>query len=73
VGSTLVVVSALAERDIFAISRANVPFVLTLVGVLLLVIFVPGVGALWPDGQRSEEGLTDRPIGDLSLFCCTAT
>lgn len=41
VGSTLFVVSAIAQRDIFAISRANIPFVLTLVAVLVLVIFVP--------------------------------
>lgn len=43
VGSTLFVVSAIAQRDIFAVSCANIPFVMTLVFVLLVSIFVPQV------------------------------
>ncbi|WP_239025101.1 TRAP transporter large permease [Rhodoligotrophos defluvii] len=43
VGSTLFVVSAIAGRDIFAVSRANIPFVMTLVFVLLVVIFLPQI------------------------------
>jgi C4-dicarboxylate transporter DctM subunit len=43
VGSTLFVVSAIARRDIFSVSRANIPFVLALVGVLVLVIGFPAI------------------------------
>lgn len=43
VGSTLFVVSAIAERSIFAVSRANVPFVLAILAVLVLVILWPPV------------------------------
>ena len=49
VGSTLFVVSAIAKRDIFAISRANIPFVLALVSVLLAVILVPEITFLLPE------------------------
>lgn len=41
VGSTLFVVSAIAQRNIFAVSAANLPFVLTLVAALGLVILIP--------------------------------
>jgi len=48
VGSTLFVVSAIAERDILSVSRANIPFILALIGVLLLVILAPGVVLFLP-------------------------
>jgi C4-dicarboxylate transporter DctM subunit len=41
VGSTLFVVSAISGRNIFAIARANIPLVLTIVFVLTLVLFFP--------------------------------
>ena len=41
VGSTLFVVSAISGRNIFAIARANIPLVLTIVSVLAIVIVFP--------------------------------
>jgi len=41
VGSTLFVVSALTGKDIFAVSRANLPFIIAMVALLALVLFVP--------------------------------
>lgn len=49
VGSTLFVVSAIAERDIFAVSRANIPFVLAILAVLVLVILWPGLVFMLPE------------------------
>lgn len=49
VGSTLFVVSAISQRNIFAISRANIPFILALVAILLLVIFFPQIVTVLPD------------------------
>jgi len=46
VGSTLFVVSAISGRDIFAIARVNIPFVLSIALILVLVIFFPSL-ALW--------------------------
>lgn len=46
VGSVLFVVSAISRRDIFAVSRANVPFVMAMVFVLAVVIVFPDV-VLW--------------------------
>lgn len=46
VGSTLFVVSALTRLDVFVVSRANIPFVLALVFVLMLVLFIPEL-SLW--------------------------
>ncbi len=48
VGSTLFVVSAISERNIFTIARANIPFVLTIAFVLVVVIFFPEVVAWLP-------------------------
>ncbi len=48
VGSTLFVVSAISERNIFTIARANIPFVLTIAFVLVVVIFFPEVMAWLP-------------------------
>jgi tripartite ATP-independent transporter DctM subunit len=41
VGSTLFVVSALTGKDIFAITRANLPFIAAMVALLALILFVP--------------------------------
>ena len=41
VGSTLFVVSALTGKNIFAITRANLPFIAVMVALLLFVLFVP--------------------------------
>lgn len=41
VGSTLFVVSALTGKDIFAITRANLPFIAAMIALLALVLFVP--------------------------------
>jgi TRAP-type C4-dicarboxylate transport system permease large subunit len=41
VGSTLFVVSALTGKDIFAITRANLPFIAAMIALLVLVLFVP--------------------------------
>lgn len=41
VGSTLFVVSALTGKDIFAVTRANLPFIAAMVALLVLVLFVP--------------------------------
>lgn len=41
VGSTLFVVSALTGKDIFAITRANIPFIVAMVALLALILFVP--------------------------------
>ena len=49
VGSTLFVVSAIARRNIFAISRANIPFILALVAVLVLIILVPRITFMLPE------------------------
>ena len=49
VGSTLFVVSAIAKRNIFAVSRANIPFVIALIAVLALIILVPKVTFILPE------------------------
>lgn len=49
VGSTLFVVSAIARRNVFAISRANVPFVLALIAVLMLIILIPQITFMLPE------------------------
>jgi C4-dicarboxylate transporter DctM subunit len=41
VGSTLFVVSALTGKDIFAITRANIPFITAMIALLALILFVP--------------------------------
>lgn len=41
VGSTLFVVAALSGKDIFAITRANIPFIVAMVSLTLLILFVP--------------------------------
>ena len=48
VGSTLFVVSAISERNIFTIARANIPLVMTIVLVLAVVIFFPEIVAWLP-------------------------
>lgn len=51
VGSTLFVVSALTGKDIFTITRANMPFIIAMVALTALILFVPstvtGVVALF--------------------------
>jgi TRAP-type C4-dicarboxylate transport system permease large subunit len=41
VGSTLFVVSALTGKDIFAITRWNIPFIAAMIALLALILFVP--------------------------------
>jgi C4-dicarboxylate transporter DctM subunit len=41
VGSTLFVVSALTGKDVFAITRANIPFIAAMIALLALILFVP--------------------------------
>lgn len=48
VGSALFVTSSIAEEDIINVSKDNVPFVLTIMAVLLLVIFVPTISTFIP-------------------------
>jgi len=48
VGSTLFVVSVIAGRDIFAVSKANIPFVVTLLFVLGVILFWPELVLVLP-------------------------
>jgi len=46
VGSTLFVASAIAKTNIVEVTKHNIPFILCLLGVMLLILFVPDV-TLW--------------------------
>ena len=48
VGSALFVTSMLAERDILEVTRENLPFILTIIAVLIIVIFFPKVSLFLP-------------------------
>jgi tripartite ATP-independent transporter DctM subunit len=48
VGSTLFVASAISRCDIVEITRYNIPFILCLLGIMVLIVFVPDVCLLLP-------------------------
>ena len=48
VGSTLFVASAIAKTSIVEVTKHNIPFILCLLGVMLLILFVPDVALLLP-------------------------
>jgi tripartite ATP-independent transporter DctM subunit len=48
VGSALFVTSMLAERDLLEVSRENIPFILTIIAVLLAVIYFPNISLILP-------------------------
>ena len=48
VGSCLFVTSALAKLDIMEVARANVPFILMFILILLAITFIPGISLLLP-------------------------
>ena len=48
VGSCLFVTSALAKLDILEVAKANVPFILMFILILLAITFIPGISLLLP-------------------------
>ena len=48
VGSTLFVVSALSGCDIMSVTRANIPFILSMIVVMYLILFFPQIALILP-------------------------
>ena len=51
-GTCLFVTSAVAKLDILEVARADIPFIILLVGLLLLITFVPAVTLFFPAVAR---------------------